>query len=384
MKMTIAHCRTQFLPHTETFIENQIRNLEEFDSIVLTREILERFKNSDNDFKVFANKNNNLKWIFKQISKKEKEFFTNVIFEKNIKLLHAHFGLDAWYFLSLKKETGLPLIVSFYGYDAYRLPKRFFGIGRAVILKAVFRNADAVVVPSEHMKKHLIGLGCSDDKVEVLPWGVDISHHVETLQCIVSTGRNNKTRFISIGRMVEKKGQVYLLDAFKKVLDRGIDADLTIIGSGPLKKKISKTLDKLGICGKVRVLDKMSNHAVIRELVSHNIYVQPSIEARNGDQEGIPTAIMEALYCGMPVIAATHSGIPEIIENNVSGILVPERDSEQLADAMEKLAKDTVLRIKFGENGRKTIEERFNAKKQIKKLEEVYKKAIKSKVKSPI
>lgn len=375
MKPIIAHCRANFLPITETFIASQIKNLDSFDSIVLTREISERFKNSG-DFEIYAKKSKrSLGWMLKKMSSEELNFFTNVIFEKKTALLHVHFGSDARYFLPLKKKTGVPFIVSFYGYDAYRLPKSFFGAGKA-ILRNVFKNADVVIAPSEHMKRQLAGLGCSERKIEVLPWGVSSLKNVETRHCRVSTGHGSKIKFIHIGRMVEKKGQIYLLEAFKKILERKIEAELVIIGNGPLKKKLLRTIDKLGIYDKVSLIDKMPNEEAVCELMSHNIYVQPSIMSHNGDSEGIPTAIMEAFSRGLPVIASLHSGIPEIVENGANGILVPERDSDKLADAMEKLAKNPDLRAQMGESGRRTVEERFDARKQVKKLENLYSKII--------
>lgn len=376
-KLTIAHCRINFLPQTEVFIENQINNLESFDPAVLTREISERFLNIG-QFKIFSKKKGFLNWIFRKMSRKEKRFFTNVIFERDIKLIHCHFGADAWYFGKLKRITELPLIVSFYGYDAYQLPERFFGLGK-IILKSVFKNADICVAPSEHMKKRLAELGCPEEKIEVLPWGVphpptpSPARSPRKLRSFDSRSwRGGVIKFLHIGRMVEKKGQIYLLEAFKEVLDRGVNAELTIIGDGPLRKKLYKTLDNLEIYDKVSVIDKLSNEAVLKQIASHNVYIQPSVEAANGDQEGIPTAIMEAMSARLPVIATTHSGIPEIAANNISGILVPEKDSKSLADAMEKLAKNPELCKKFGESGRKIIEEKFDIKKQMRKMEKLY------------
>jgi len=380
MKPIVAHCRRNFLPITETFIENQVFNLKDFDSVVLTRKINDCFVDEKN-LKIFNKKSFGLVSFLKKMSRGEVKFFTNVIKQIKPKLLHAHFGSDAWYFLKLKKKMKLLLVVSFYGYDAYRLPKKFFGSGK-IILKQVFKNADKIIVPSQHMKDHLIGLGCEERKIETLPWGTNAQRHPEkqsdegSRYYLHNMRKDRYTRFISIGRMVEKKGQIYLLQAFKEVLDRKIDAELTIIGAGPLKKKLIKTVDKLGISAKVDLIDKLSNDEVVDNLMSRNIYVQPSVAAKNGDQEGIPTAIMEAMACGLPIIATTHSGIPEIVKNNVNGILVPERNIEKLANVMEKLAKNPDLQKEFGNAGRKIVEEKFNIDKQIKKLEEVYSKIL--------
>ncbi|MFH1175277.1 MAG: glycosyltransferase family 4 protein [bacterium] len=448
-KPVIAHLRRDFLPITETFIENQILGLENFDSVVLAREASGRFLSGSRGFKIFSKKSAGAKSLLKIASKKEEDFFIKKINESRACLLHAYFGADAWYFLNLKKRTNLPLIVSFYGYDAYSLPKKMFGAGK-LILKKVFVVCDLVLVPSEQMKMQLVDLSCDERKIKVLPWGVDTERIVEkrkenpstpftkgeteegveiplapftkgerkeefrniptpfakavslifppfgrgikgdfknipnpfakgeteeesdTSPLPSSQRRGKKIRFIHIGRMVEKKGQIYLLRAFKAVLEKGVDAQLTIIGTGRFKKKIMAAIDKLKISDRVKQVDNLPNEQVFDELTRHDIYVQPSVIAKNGDQEGIPTAIMEAMLCGLPVIATFHSGIPEIIENKVSGILVPERDSERLAEAMEFLAKNPEICQRFSENGRKAIKEKFNLKKQVKKIEEVY------------
>ncbi len=198
----------------------------------------------------------------------------------------------------------------------------------------------------------------------------NIEHEIHSIR------HTGSVRFISLGRMVEKKGQIYLLEAFKRVLDSGVNAELTIIGQGPLRNKLVGAIDKFGISAKVNLIDKLLNSEVMQVLMSHNIYVQPSVVSRNGDQEGIPTAIMEAFACELPIIATKHAGIPEIVENNVSGILVPERDSEKLAEAMIKLAKDTELCKQFGVNGKKIVNEKYNVNKQNKKLCELYEREI--------
>jgi len=378
--MVIGHCRTKFLPITEVFIENQIFESENIKPIILTRKLDEKYLNATmshgiiHGAKIFSFHDNSFSRFFKKMSKREGDYFSNVILRERVKLLHIHFGTDAWYFLNLKKITKMPIIVSFYGYDAYKFPKMFFGLGKT-LLRQVFKRADAIIVPSWHMKKHLMVLGCDDVKIQIIPWGVRIKIINEQLR---QTTSDKSIKFITIGRMVEKKGQNYLLEAFKKVLDSGINGKLTIVGQGQLKKKLVKTIDKFGIYDKVNIIDKLSNQKVIQALMSHNIYVQPSVVAKNGDQEGIPTAIMEAMTCSLPIIATEHSGIPEIVENNVSGILVPERDSEKLAEAMVLLANSQKLRLEFGRNGRKIVQEKYNVIKQNKKLEELYEREINS------
>lgn len=433
--MVIAHCRTKFLPISEVFIENQIFKSEKIQPIVLTRELENKYLNHDlihdliHEGKVFSFAKDMrarvgtccstfVHHFFKKMSKREGEYFSNVIRENNVQLLHVHFGTDAWYFMKLKRITKIPMVVSFYGYDAYKFPKMFFGIGK-ILLRQVFRYADAIIVPSLHMKKHLIRLGCNAIKIKIIPWGARINfqfsifnYQLRTTKCGVKvnneiimkaggkdneipqlrstfvettadksasfgmTDKENKIKFVTIGRMVEKKGQVYLLKAFKQVLDNGINAELTIIGQGTLKNKLVKAIDKFRIYDKVNIIDKLSNQEVIQALMSHNIYVQPSVVGKNGDQEGVPTAIMEAMACSLSVIATNHSGIPEIVENNVSGILVLEKDSEKLAEAMISLANNQELCQKFGINGRKIVNEKYNVTMQNKKLEEVYEREI--------
>jgi len=402
--MIVGHCRTKFLPISEVFIENQIFELENVKPIVLTCEL--ENAHLTHEIKIFSFCDDRRTFhrtfygtffrLIKKMPKREGEYFGNVIRENKIQLLHVHFGTDAWYFMKLKKLANIPMVVSFYGYDAYKFPKMFFGIGK-ILLKQVFKVADAIIVPSLHMKEHLVGLGCDVSKIQVIPWGTEPITHPKSFDGtsnselithderymkrnieheIHSIRHTGSVRFISLGRMVEKKGQIYLLEAFKRVLDSGVNAELTIIGQGPLRNKLVGAIDKFGISAKVNLIDKLLNSEVMQVLMSHNIYVQPSVVSRNGDQEGIPTAIMEAFACELPIIATKHAGIPEIVENNVSGILVPERDSEKLAEAMIKLAKDTELCKQFGVNGKKIVNEKYNVNKQNKKLCELYEREI--------
>lgn len=153
-------------------------------------------------------------------------------------------------------------------------------------------------------------------------------------------GKNEKIFFFQAANFVEKKGHEYTIKAFKNFLDFYPNAELLLAGSGELLIPMQELVKSLGIELNVKFLGHLSPQNVLNYMVSSDIFVHHSVTASNGDQESIPTVIMEAMSYGMPVISTYHSGIPELIESGVDGVLVQERDIGQYYDAMVRLLFD--------------------------------------------
>ncbi len=178
------------------------------------------------------------------------------------------------------------------------------------------------------------------------------------------------------GRLIEKKGLPVTLRAFAKFLRRYPDATLTIAGEGPLRGRLQDLARELKIDNRVSFTGFISQEQ-LRDLyyLSH-IFLHPSQTGSDGNQEGIPNSMLEAMASGLPVFATRHGGIPEAIENGVSGVLVPEHDHEELARALLSAAQAPDFLSRIARSGAEVVHEKFDLRVQARRLEDIYLKLL--------
>jgi colanic acid/amylovoran biosynthesis glycosyltransferase len=148
---------------------------------------------------------------------------------------------------------------------------------------------------------------------------------------------------LTIGRLVEKKGVADGLRAIAWARRRGVELRYTVIGDGPLRGRLEALAGELGIDDAVRFVGWQVQDAIVEALYGHDVLLAPSVTAQDGDQEGIPVTLMEAMATGMPVVSTRHSGIPELVEHGCSGLLADEGDYAALADALIRLSDSPEL-----------------------------------------
>lgn len=182
-----------------------------------------------------------------------------------------------------------------------------------------------------------------------------------------ATREDGPFRLLFVGRMIEKKGVEYLLEAIRQLADAGYNVSAGLIGDGPLLAHLKQTAASLGIAGRVTFAGAQTHEAVLQAMARADCLVAPSITATNGDSEGIPVTIMEAMASGLPVVSTVHAGIPELIENGVSGLLAPERDAGALRTCIEHLIHNRGA-TEMAQAARTVIESRFDAAKQNARL----------------
>jgi glycosyltransferase involved in cell wall biosynthesis len=163
--------------------------------------------------------------------------------------------------------------------------------------------------------------------------------------------------------MVEKKGFKYLIDACALLRDRGVDFELEIIGErGEQSQLIEESIQRQGLSGHIKLLPPLPQRALTAHYQSARAFVLPCIILDDGDRDGIPNVMAEAMACAVPVVVTGISGIPEIVENRIHGLIVPTREAESLADALQQLLFDPQLARQLGISGRRRIEAVFDAK----------------------
>jgi glycosyltransferase involved in cell wall biosynthesis len=162
-----------------------------------------------------------------------------------------------------------------------------------------------------------------------------------------------------------------LVEACRKLSERGIPFVCDLVGDGPRRAEIEAMIEGAGLTGRVRTLGPRPRLEVVRLLSECDVFALPSVMAANGEREGIPVSLMEAMAMGVPVVSSRLSGIPELVESGVSGILVEPGDVSALSESLEKLARDPELRARLGEAGRMKVLRDFDLSRNVDRLAEL-------------
>lgn len=249
-------------------------------------------------------------------------------------LIHAHFGLSGLEILPLAKKHGVPLLVTFHGYDASsHLRKK----GYRAQLGGLFRYAECIAV-SRDMARRLVSMGADDRRLFVHYIGVplDVFEFRERASLREKSSARGRIELLQVSSFVEKKGHEYTLSAFRKLLEDYPECRLTLGGDGPLRPHIEASSADLLQQGKVRFLGHLSESAVAAAMRQADLFVHHSVTTSRGDQEGLPTVLGEAMASGLVVVSTYHSGIPELIDDGMNGYLVQERDVAGYADTLKR------------------------------------------------
>ncbi len=287
--------------------------------------------------------------------------------KKPYDIIHCHFGPNGILGATLK-EIGVfegKVITVFHGYDISSYLRKH---GHAVY-NGLFMKGDMFLPISERWKNRLIELGCSEQKIVVHRMGIDTGKFCYLPRKPV---KDDKVRLLTVARLIEKKGVQYAVQAVADVLKRYSNIEYNIVGDGPAKNTLEGLIEELNVGNNVKLLGWRHQEEII-ELMKHtDVFIAPSVVGGDGDEEGIPIVLMEALAQGMPVLSTQHSGIPELVQDGESGFLVPERNVEALADKLEFLIKHPEIWSEMGRKGRKHVERYFDIDKLNNRLVELY------------
>jgi len=237
------------------------------------------------------------------------------------------------------------------------------------LYKELFIGADLFLPVCEYFKKKLIALGCHPDKVVVHHSAINCSQFFFKERKKPKDGVIN---FVSVCRLIRKKGINYALEAFAQVAKKYKRIHFTVVGDGPERSRLESLIKKLQLADKVTLCGWKTQQEVITILDNSQVFLLPSLTSARGNEEGIANALKEAMAMGLISIATYHAGTPELVEDGVSGFLVPESNSELLAQKIKYVIKHTELWKKIGVAARKKIEDEFETKKAVKELEQIF------------
>ncbi|OQW35950.1 MAG: hypothetical protein A4E19_15960 [Nitrospira sp. SG-bin1] len=281
-------------------------------------------------------------------------------------IIHCQFGALGPSGVALNQicASHSKIVTSIRGYDVTVYLKKHPGIYREL-----FGEGDLFLPVCEFLKERLIQEGCEQKKIVVHHSGIDCSKF-EYIQR--ERGPGDPIKVLTIARLIEKKGVAFAVEAVSHLLSKGEKIDYSIVGDGALREELQQLIKSMGIERQVRLLGWKTHEEVKRLLEESHVLVAPSLTSESGDQEGIPNAIKEAMATGLPVISTFHSGIPELVADGVSGLLVPERDAVSLAEALAQLMSHPEICNRMGKAGRMHVEQGFDTHALNKKLEELY------------
>ena len=255
-----------------------------------------------------------------------------------------------------------PVIVTSHGGDLYGL--KGFGFNR--LKRYVVRRSDAVTVVSQAMKNKLRKLIQGEDRIRVIPMGVDLYNR------FVPPAKRQATGVVLfVGRLVEKKGLQYLIEAMPSILNQHPQTILRVVGDGQEKQRIKNRIVEMNIHEQVEFMDAVSNDELPAIYHSADVVVFPSVVADDGDREGFGLVLVEALGCECATVVTDLPAMRDIIHNDQSALVVPEKDPVLLSAKIIQLLDDAGLRHALGKRGRAYVLERFDweiISKQYKEL----------------
>ena len=306
------------------------------------------------------------------ISHGEAEKLDAVLRESGAALLHVFFGHIGVHLLPFLRRARLPVIVSFHGADA--------GVdvtkpSHLAPMRQVFAHAALVLSRSQAIAENLAELGCPREKLRLHRTGIPLESFPFSQRRLPENG---EWRLLQACRLIPKKGIETSLRAFAAFHAQFPGSTLTIVGEGPLAGPLKVMAADLGIASRVE-FPGFITQARLRELFyKSHLFLHPSVTGPNGDREGVPNVILEAMASGLPVAATVHGGIPEAVENGKTGLLVPEKAPEELAAAMLRLAAEPDVYAALSANAARAIATAWDINAQTRRLEILYDEARRS------
>ncbi len=227
------------------------------------------------------------------------------------------------------------------------------------------RRAEFINCISTYHRDLFKSLGANDEQCHIAYCGIDVTHFAPPKE----PSTRERPRILAAGRLVEKKGFAYLIDAVAILVERGLSFDCTIAGSGPLETELRQHVEQAGMSDRIQVTGEALKQELIPEFMhGGDVFCLPSVWSSDNDVEGLPQLLMEAMACGLPAVSTRIVGIPDLVIDGETGLLVEPRDADQLADTLQRLLGDPVLAERLAVAGRKHVLAQFDIKKCLEPL----------------
>jgi colanic acid/amylovoran biosynthesis glycosyltransferase len=337
---TIGHVMPAYLPRTETFTDGLIRGMRGWRHRIFTT----RTENLDlfptRDLVVAASEDD----------------YARLARDQGVDILLAHFGPSGLAALPSALALEIPLVTIFHGYDMSMLLREGRWIDR---YRTTFRFGARGITVCDAGRQRLVAAGMPADRIETIHLGVDLSRLIRPPRTFDRLLEGHG-RLLMVARLTEKKGIDVALRAMRRCRAVGGHETLCIIGAGELREALTALTRELDLHDRVEFVGPQDAPSVLAAMRESDVLLQPSRTASNGDAEGIPVALMEAMALGLPVVTTTHSGIPELVEHGVGGLVADEGDDCALALCLTRLASEPDLAPALAAGARSRVEQEFN------------------------
>lgn len=270
-------------------------------------------------------------------------FFKLLKLRSKFDYVHAHWLIPQGIVQSF---IGMPYIVTGHGGDVTSLNKGIIKI----LKRKCLENAKCITVVSDALKEEILKIA-PEINVNVISMGCDTRRFGKKHRKENFFNQNGKKVVLFVGRLAEKKGVTYLIDAMNDV-----DAKLVIVGDGPLRQELQK--QAMRYREKIVFLGAKTHDELPEIYASSDVFVTPSITAKGGDKEGLGLVLLEAMASGLPVIGSNSGGIPEIVKDGYNGFLVEEKDVKNLSNRINEILDSPDLSERFSKNGLRTARDR--------------------------
>jgi colanic acid/amylovoran biosynthesis glycosyltransferase len=281
--------------------------------------------------------------------------------------LHAHFtGWAAHAAQRVGAATGLGYSVTVHATDIYR-----DRVDQSDLVE-LLAGARFVVTVTEDNRRHLENLLDAHARTARI---VSLHNGVDLTRLHVDSSHREPGLVLGVGRLVEKNGHDVLIESVRLLRRAGRDVRCVIVGEGPLRAQLERQVAYAGLGGVVQLIGSRDHQTVLDLLRRASVFALPSMTAGDGDRDALPTVILEAMALGTPVVSTTVSGIPEMVEDGKSGLLVASRDPAVFAAAMGRLVDDDVLRRRLAHGARARVEERFDLSRNVGVLHDLFRES---------
>ena len=283
--------------------------------------------------------------------------------ELELSSLHAHFiSQPASVADAAASLSGLPFSISAHAKDIYLSTERS--------LRGKMKRARFVVTCTEHNRDHLVDLSPDPSRIRGVHHGVNLDLlKPDTAKAANPSGE--PPLILGVGRLRPKKGFDQLVEACALLRDRGLDFRCRIVGYGPEESNLENQIDRLDLGDRIELLGKRTRAEVIEQYRAAAVLVQPCRILPDGDRDGIPNVLLEAMAMKLPVVTTNVSGIPELVEHGVTGLLVEPDQADAVADQVQFLLQDITLASRLGDAARAKVESDFTMDRSVKQISEL-------------
>ena len=283
-------------------------------------------------------------------------------------VVHAQFGTIGLIAAQLKRAGVLGdarLISHFRGWDVSAFVREH---GEAVYAP-LWAHGDLFLANCDFFRKRVLDLGAPAERTDVLRSGIELADFPFRERTFPETGA---VRLLTVGRLSGKKGLEYAIEAVAALRRRGVPIEYRIVGDGPLRADLEALAEKQGVRAHVHLLGSMNHGEVRAEMESAHLFTAPSVTSDAGDQDAPVNVLKEAMASGLPVVSTWHGGIPELVEDGITGFLVPERDAEALAEKLAWLVAHPDHWGEMGRAGRARVEAEYDKERLNDRLVALY------------